>query len=475
MSIYLVVLKNILRSEDYFLGLHPVIHPNNDSEQMKDITLYSNDIAYSAELNLPYSKSIVNRMLIIQALCGKVATLDPFSVSDDIETLADLLQFKTHRLNAGPAGTVMRFMTALLAQREGEWELDGSERMRERPIKVLVDALNDLGGELTYLGKAGFPPLLIRGKRLQGGTIKPNASVSSQYISALLLVAPYMREGLTVELTGTVVSLPYIEMTVMLMQRFGADVSFHPLPDAPDVHSAHSAPPEQLNTDPDGAPSGHTYIIKVKPKPYSALHLPIETDWTGASYFYELLAVLGKGHFKLSGLREKSLQGDAQQVALWEQMGVSTAFVEGGVLISANGNTCPHFTCDFRKMPDLVQSFVVACCLKGICFDISGIETLRYKETDRVQALVSELLKLGYPLSIHDNTLLWQGERTHPPTPPTSSTPPQVVIETYNDHRMAMAFSIAAVQFPGLVISDSEVVNKSFPRYWEELGKVLHP
>lgn len=399
-----------------------------------NISLHFKSTSLQGAVDLPASKSISNRVLIINALADSELPVENLADCDDTQTMLRVLSSDGNRFDIGHAGTAMRFLTAYLSRIVGRWELTGSERMKQRPVGVLVDALNQLGARIEYIEKPGFPPLAIYGSFLTGGEIEIPASVSSQYISALMMVAPYMMEGLTIRLTGNVVSGTYIDMTMRIMQQFGARVS------------------------------REDTVIRIDCKPYEPVPYRIESDWSAASYFFELLAIAEGGEISLSGLRNDSVQGDARQVEVWEKLGVTAVF-QGDEVILKKGQ--PQVRCleyDFVDMPDLVQSFAVACCMMNIPFAFKGVETLRIKETDRIEALIAELAKLGYCLHADgDSCLKWTGEKCLPTDAPE--------IATYHDHRMAMAFAPAALKHPGLVIADKDVVTKSFPRYWEEVFK----
>lgn len=386
---------------------------------------------FNGVIQLPASKSISNRVLIINALSESDAPVNNLSDCDDTRSMQNVLGSNGNFFDIGHAGTAMRFLTAFLSRVIGKWEITGSERMRQRPIKVLVDALNQLGAKIEYMENEGCPPLRIYGSVLQGGEIAIAASVSSQYISALMMIAPYMAKGLKIKLQGKIVSRTYLDMTIRIMRDFGAKVDFQ------------------------------DDVICIAPHPYSPVAYHVESDWSGASYLYELLAISEGGEIELPGLEKDSTQGDARQVALWEKLGVATAFKKDSVVLTKTDPTISCLQYDFVEMPDLVQSFAVACCTIGIPFEFSGVETLRIKETDRLSALVNELGKLGYRLTtVGDNKLIWDGSRCPEEKPE---------IATYHDHRMAMAFAPAALKHPGLTILDKEVVKKSFPDYWNQL------
>lgn len=398
-----------------------------------DITLNFKNAVLNGEVRLPASKSISNRVLIINALADSDVPVENLADCDDTNSMLRVLNANGNRFDIGHAGTAMRFLTAFLSRIVGCWEITGSERMQQRPISVLVDALNRLGARIEYTGKPGCPPLRIHGSLLMGGEIEMPASVSSQYVSALMMIAPFMANGLKIRLTGKIVSRTYIEMTRQIMADFGAKVVFR------------------------------ESEIAIEPCPYTPVAFRVESDWSAASYFYELLAISGEGEIRMPGLLQHSTQGDSGQVGVWERLGVTTRFEADGVIISAGKPKVSVLEYDFVEMPDLVQSFAVACCVIGVPFRFTGVETLRIKETDRLKALSDELGKLGYVLKIEgDDVLSWSGECGQAGKPE---------IATYHDHRMAMAFAPAALKHPGMVIVDQEVVTKSFPKYWEELQK----
>lgn len=385
-------------------------------------------------VQLPASKSISNRVLIINALADNHIPVENLSDCDDTRNMLKVLQSDRACFDVGHAGTAMRFLTAFLSRIAGKWEITGSERMKQRPIAVLVDALNKLGARIEYLEKTGCPPLRIYGSHITGGELEISASVSSQYISALMMIAPFMDRGLVLKLTGKTVSRTYIEMTAGIMREFGAKVE-----------------------------TGDS-VIQVFPGDYRPVPYKVEADWSGASYFYEMLAVSNGGEICLPGLNGKSWQGDARQTGVWAQLGIETHFLGEQVVLRKKTPEVRRLVYDFVEMPDLVQSFAVACCLLEIPFYFSGVETLRIKETDRIAGLIQELSKLGYRLGTDENgCLLWDG---------THGEKGEAVINTYDDHRMAMAFAPAALHFPGLTICDKEVVSKSFPAYWEQMEKL---
>ena len=372
------------------------------------------------EVDLPASKSISNRMLILNALCG--GELHNIARCDDTDAMRRALATDTTAsgtvvtVNIGAAGTAMRFLTAYYATLEGsEVILDGTERMRHRPIALLVDALRRCGADIEYAGEEGFPPLHITGRKLSASHIEIAGNVSSQYISALLMVAPLMgcRE---VTLTGEIISLPYITMTLTLMRLMGVDCTM----------------------------SGATISIPADAH-YVPCNFTVENDWSAASYWLELQSQLPQSRITLKGLHTESAQGDSAVAGIFSRM----------------GGTAPIIL-DLKETPDLAQTIVVTACLLGCHFHITGLRTLRIKETDRIDALCTQLRRLGYVITAGDDfSLSWNGERCAPE--------PEPHISTFDDHRMAMAFAPAAVLFPGIVIDDVEVVSKSYPDFWRHL------
>jgi 3-phosphoshikimate 1-carboxyvinyltransferase len=383
-------------------------------------------------ISLPSSKSISNRALILNALAYSPYDIQNLSDCDDTSVTVKALDSNDTTFDIGAAGTAMRFLTAFLAKTCGEWVITGSERMRNRPIKLLVDALNTLGAKIEYLEKEGFPPLKIYGSALMGGEISLNGGVSSQYISALMMVAPMMVNGLKIKLEGDVISVPYIQMTMTMMKEYGVDVTFE------------------------------NNQIDVRPQTYKPIQFKVESDWSAASYWYEVLAIAGAGEVFLEGLYQNSSQGDSKVAELFEQLGVKSTYQAEGVRLTASGKYVSRFEYDFVNQPDLAQTFAVCCCAKGIPFMFSGVQSLKIKETDRVAALIAELAKFGYQLhEPQHGQLAWDGTQV-----PVSSEIPSV--KTYEDHRMAMAFAPLALIQP-IIIEEPNVVSKSYPRFWEDL------
>lgn len=394
-----------------------------------------------ATISLPASKSISNRALIIYALSGGKNMPSNLSDCDDTEVIINALRNMPEEIDIKAAGTAMRFMTAYLSVMEGTHILTGTERMKHRPISILVDALRKLGANIEYVGTEGYPPLRITGQSLNGGLLEIPGNVSSQYISALLMIAPMLKEGMTLHLLGDIISRPYIDLTLWMMGEFGADA-------------------EWFSND----------TIVVKPQPYKSRDYFIESDWSGASYWYEMMALCAdkRSEVKLTGLMDGSKQGDSTTRYIFSLLGVKTQFeskqagIAQTVTLKQNGRCVPKLEYDFINSPDLAQTFVVTCAAKGIPFHFKGLSTLKIKETDRIEALKTEMRKLGYVLQDHNNSeLIWDGERCDPTF--------EQGIDTYEDHRMALAFAPYAFLHDKLIINNPQVVTKSYPHYWEDL------
>lgn len=397
-----------------------------------------------ATITLPASKSISNRALIIHAMTDRSTQLHNLSDCDDTEVVVKALETMPDIIDIKAAGTAMRFMTAYLAATpSGTHTLTGTERMKHRPIKVLVDALRYLGAHIEYTGEENYPPLRITGRQLEGGRIEVPGNISSQYISALLLVGPILKNGLELTLTGDIISRPYIDLTLHTMHDFGNAVEWA------DVRTIHVPP------------TGY------QPRPYV-----IENDWSAASYWYEMLALSDNydDEIKLTGLADSSRQGDSVVRYLFSMLGVKTKFdttepgVPTTVTLKKVRTQLPRLKYDFSGQPDLAQTFVVSCCLKGIPFHFTGLSTLKIKETDRMAALKTELRKLGYVIQDRDGCeLLWDGERCEASLAP---------IDTYEDHRMALSFAPVCLKIPNLRINHPQVVSKSYPAFWDDMRAV---
>ncbi len=420
-----------------------------------------------ATIKLPASKSISNRAIVMTALARRngdwneaVRRLENLSDCDDTAVLLRALASLEERgtrceelvIDIGAAGTAMRFLTAFLAVNEGEFVLTGSERMKRRPIGPLVEALRHLGADIRYEGEEGFPPLRIVGQSLDGGQVEISGELSSQFVSALLMIAPTLRNGLEIKMMGDIVSRPYIDLTLWMMREFGADADWT---------------------------SGDT--IRVKPNGYQQRSYRIENDWSAASYWYEMVALTDDedAEIRLFGLNDYSKQGDAAVRYIFSMLGVKTEFcsrseecgarsvecgVRSEVVLRKSNRVPPRFDYDFTNSPDLVQTVVCTCAAKGIPFHFRGLKSLKIKETNRLEALVSELKKVGIAIRIeNDSELVWDGKRIEPTFEP---------IDTYDDHRMALSFAPLALKFPSISIKNPLVVTKSYPTFWQNLQKI---
>ncbi|WP_053179615.1 3-phosphoshikimate 1-carboxyvinyltransferase [Sunxiuqinia dokdonensis] len=398
--------------------------------------LSKSDKIIRGSIDLPSSKSIANRALIIHALSYSPYPLKNLSSSDDIDVMQQVLTSNTNQFDIGHAGTAMRFLTAFLSQIVGQWVITGSERMKQRPIHVLVDALNALGAKIEYMEKEGFPPLKIWGSHLKGQVLELDGSVSSQYISALLMIAPVIEGGLTLRLKNKVTSRPYIELTLKLMKQFG-------------VRSVWKG-----------------NEIRVDEQAYQAREFTVEADWTGASYWYQLAALANEAEIELKNLRLMSLQGDCEIASWFKAFGVDSKATPDSVIITKSADIQPkHLQLNFIENPDVAQTMAVLCVLKKVPFHFTGLETLKIKETDRIAALQNELAKFGADIKEPKHgELQWDGTFTLP----KDELP---CMATYHDHRMALAFAPAAL-FQPIEIDDPEVVTKSYPHYYEHLKQV---
>lgn len=388
---------------------------------------------HTAQLHLTGSKSETNRLLLLQALYPNLA-LENTSISDDSEVMHAALATTQQWIDVHHAGTAMRFLTAFFAVNEGkEVVLTGSSRMQERPIQVLVAALNQLGALITYENQEGYPPIRIKGKKITASKVSLPAHVSSQYISALLLIAPTLENGLEITIEGEITSLPYIQMTLALLHEIGIATSF------------------QNNT------------ITVQPKSTVAnCNWVIESDWSSASYWFSIIAMSKIGtQVTLSSYKKESLQGDSVVVELYKNFGVETVYNDNNSITLTKTQNPKTETLHFQlnNAPDIAQTIAVTCFGLGLACNLTGLHTLKIKETDRLVALKNELTKLGASVAVTNDGLHLDANAV---------IKSNVTIATYNDHRMAMAFAPLALQVP-LIIEEVEVVSKSYPTFWEDL------
>ncbi|KRB53847.1 3-phosphoshikimate 1-carboxyvinyltransferase [Flavobacterium sp. Root186] len=385
----------------------------------------------NSQLNITGSKSETNRLLLLKALFPNI-TLANTSNSDDSEVMQKALIGNDKIVDIHHAGTAMRFLTAYFAVNEGrEVIMTGSSRMQERPIKILVETLGQLGVEISYEKEVGYPPIRIKGKKVTASKVSLAANVSSQYISALLLVASKLENGLELTLEGEITSVPYIKMTLALLNDLDIQTSFE----------------------------GN--VIKVYPKEsVESKEMVVESDWSSASYFFSLVALADAAKITLSSYKENSLQGDSELVSLYEKMGVKTIFQNNKMTLEKQaGFKYEDVNFELNNTPDIAQTIVVTCLGLGIGCHLTGLHTLKIKETDRLEALRIELTKLGANISVTNDSLTLK---------PSSTINQGVHIATYNDHRMAMAFAPLAIKVP-IIIDDAEVVSKSYPDFWNDL------
>ncbi len=400
---------------------------------------YTNTNIFDNHIFIPGSKSESNRLLILKQLFNNLK-LKNLSNADDTLILQKALSSNNKTINIGHAGTAMRFLTAYFASNQKvDVTLTGSERMQKRPIKILVNALRELGADITYLKEDGFPPLQIKGKILDKNVVTINGNVSSQYISALMLIAPSLKNGLTILLKNEITSIPYIKMTLSLLKEMDVKIKWE-----------------------------NNKITISKKENTKDTTIIIESDWSAASYYYSLVALSENGRLLLSSFKEESLQGDSALANIYTKFGVETTFKKEGIEIikSTNFNFKKHLRFNLIKTPDIAQTIAVTCFGLGISCELTGLHTLKIKETDRLLALKNELQKLGAKVRITEDSLHLKSLKIN------SVNLESVKINTYDDHRMAMAFAPLSLKIP-LIINNSEVVSKSYPNYWKDFKSIV--
>jgi 3-phosphoshikimate 1-carboxyvinyltransferase len=417
---------------------------------MKVITVHMGRSSLRGTVTLPSSKSISNRMLIIRALSAADLPIEGLSEADDTQILQELLQ-RIHRasgkervteLDTKNAGTVMRFLTAFLSMRPGRWVLTGSDRMKQRPIGELVDALLALGADIEYLAKPGYPPLLLKGKALQGGKVSIEPGVSSQYVSALMMVSPLLPEGLSIRFTEKPVSFPYIEMTASIMKAFGIRA--------------------KVTDKGVTVPAGN----------YRPAAVSVEPDWSSAAFWYMAAALAEEAEILLPGLEQESLQGDSILPLIYENLGVRTEFTPEGALISHGGRKAEGFYFDFTGHPDLAPPVITTCAALGIRGRFEGLRSLHIKETDRLLALRTEFDKMGIAVEGTEISDMLEAIELAPVKKKRFFRSEVPVFETYHDHRMAMTFAPLSLKLGTIRITNPDVVVKSYPGFWQELEKL---
>jgi 3-phosphoshikimate 1-carboxyvinyltransferase len=412
---------------------------------MKNLKVVATSKIIEGEIELSGSKSISNRVLLLQALCEDKFNIMNLSDSDDTVTMQKLIESSESVLDAHHAGTTFRFMTAYLSTKEGTHILTGSERMKERPIKVLVDALIELGAKIEYMEKEGYPPLKIYSPRSEfKDKITLPANISSQYISAIMMIAPTLANGLTIQLDGEIVSKPYIDMTQRIMEDFGVEVVW----------------------------KGNQ--INIEHQKYKAKDYHIEADWSAASYYYIIAGLSDQCDITLKGLHQNSIQGDATVAEIGKIFNIETIFDQHQITLRRTkaDKKLTVFEYNFLNVPDIAQSLALLCAGKGISGLFSGMQTLRIKETDRIAALQQELSKVGVYLNkMPEKFSKKTGIEYYMLEGEASNIDELVAFDTYNDHRMAMAFAPLALRFP-IIINDAAVVTKSYPNFWKDIQKI---
>ncbi|RKE91957.1 3-phosphoshikimate 1-carboxyvinyltransferase [Ichthyenterobacterium magnum] len=398
-----------------------------------NIKLHKSALKNNCSITITGSKSESNRLLLLQALYPEIC-VDNISNSDDSKVMQNALQTESGVIDVHHAGTAMRFLTAYFAIQKGrDILLTGSSRMQERPIKVLVDALNQLGADISYSKKEGCPPIKIKGEELVEHKVTLKANVSSQYISALLLIAPKLKNGLQLTLDGDITSIPYIEMTLSLLNQIGVDTQFK-----------------------DNIIVVKPFADKLEPKT-----IVVESDWSSASYFFSIIALSEVGtQITLTAYKQDSLQGDSALVKIYKNFGVETVYKDNAITIKKVDNSQPTtINFDLKDSPDIAQTIAVTCFGMGIACNLKGLHTLKIKETDRLEALKNELEKLGAKVEVTNDSLYLHTSK---------KINENISIATYNDHRMAMAFAPLALKMT-LQIEDANVVSKSYPTFWNNL------
>jgi 3-phosphoshikimate 1-carboxyvinyltransferase len=384
-----------------------------------------------AHIAVTGSKSETNRLLLLQALFPNI-TLANTSNSDDSEVMQMALTGSDELIDIHHAGTAMRFLTAYFAvQQDRVVTLTGSSRMQERPVKILVEALEQLGAQISYLKTVGYPPIQVKGQKIVNSKVTMAANVSSQYISALLLIASKLDNGIELTLEGEITSIPYIKMTLSLLNDLAIETSF----------------------------VGNKIIVKPQHQVVSKV-MTVESDWSSASYFFSLVALAKTASITLTSYKENSLQGDSALVEIYTKMGVISQFENNSLILTKDINFIPEtLKLDLNDTPDIAQTIVVTCLGLGVGCHLTGLHTLKIKETDRLEALRIELTKLGANITVTNDSLTLE---------PSTTINSNVKIATYNDHRMAMAFAPLALKVP-IIIADANVVSKSYPDFWTDM------
>ena len=394
-----------------------------------------NKTIYGA-IDLESSKSISNRLLILKEFCKTKFEIQNLSNAKDTRILNELLySFKsTKDINCEDAGTALRFVIAFLATKEGIWKVSGSERMHERPVKPLIDCLTELGSEIKYLEKEAVPPIEIKSKKLKSKKLSLPGDISSQFISALLMIAPTIENGLTLEITSKVLSKPYIDMTLNLMSEFGIKYSWE------------------------------NNLIKVEKQNYLAKNIKVENDWSAASFWYSFLALSKSGEIKIPNLYANSIQGDSVLSIIYSKLGIKTEFNADSIILSKTKNIAKEIELDLSNHPDLALPITVTCCGLGIKAHLMGLESLKVKESNRLECIKKELRKFNISCEIDSSSIKIKENQ--------NIVQPTSIIECHHDHRIAMSIAPLVMKVDSIKFDDKEVVNKSYPKFWEDFNKV---
>ena len=400
------------------------------------IEISSHNKTIYGSIGLESSKSISNRLLIIKELCKTKFEIQNLSNSKDTKILNELLDsFKTRKdINCEDAGTALRFAVAFLTTKKGIWKVLGSKRMHERPIKPLIDCLIELGAEIKYLEKEGFPPIEIKSKKLKSKKLSLSGDISSQFISALLLVAPTIENGLILEITSKVLSKPYIDMTLDLMRQFGIEHSWE------------------------------NKLIKVEQQNYLAKNIKIENDWSAASFWYSFLALSKSGEIKIPNLYANSIQGDSVLSSIYLKLGIKTEFNKDSIVINKTKNIAKEIELDLSNHPDLALPIIVTCSGLGIKAHLMGLESLKIKESNRLECIKKELEKFNVICSISDSSIKIKENQ--------NIVQPKSTIECHNDHRIAMSIAPLCMKVNSIKFDNKNIVNKSYPKFWEDFDRV---
>ena len=399
------------------------------------IEIFSNNKTIYGSLDLEASKSISNRVLIIEEFCKTKFEIQNLSNAKDTKILNKILDsFETKKdINCEDAGTALRFATAFLATKKGVWEISGSKRMHERPIKPLIDCLVELGAEIKYLENEGFPPIEIKSKKLVGRKLTLPGDISSQFISALLMIAPAIENGLTIEITSKVLSKPYIGMTLDLMSEFGIESSWE------------------------------NNLIKVEEQDYLGKNIIVENDWSAASFWYSFLALSKSGEIKIPNLYASSVQGDSVLSNIYSKLGIKTEFNESSIILSKTKTIAKEIELDLSDYPDLALPIIVTCCGLRIEANLTGLESLKLKESNRLECIKKELEKFNIICSVSGSSIkIKENQKIVQPT----ST-----IECHNDHRIAMSIAPLSMKVDSIKFDNKNVVNKSYPKFWEDFDR----